>query len=72
MSETVLHTEHFTANERAMSTPWHNTCTRHHPAQAAAVFPFSRFGLWDASARIDSLAGRKAGNSTLCWDSKCF
>lgn len=24
MSETFLHTEHFTAKERAMSTAWHN------------------------------------------------
>lgn len=53
----LWHTENFTAKARAVSTPWHNTCTQHHPstAQAAAVIPLSSFGLWDVGTRIHSV-----------------
>lgn len=39
MSEMPLHTEHFTAKERAMSTPWHNICTHHHPTTGSCSIP---------------------------------
>lgn len=71
MSETPLHTEHFTAKERAMSTPWHNTCTHHHPTTGSCSIPPLQIWALGCEHQDSQPGRRKTGNSTMCWDSRC-